>query len=372
MMQKPKVMTKKSFQWKTIPPIVRKSLQNIDHSLDSWEKQSTKVNHSRNILLLASLFVEIKAYKERKRNKMVENPTNNLRKRWQVVEELERQALDRMKWEQFTMRKMGAHHASPRGLSRGHAHERELFRNLKQHHGRDPGWSPSFGGGSLVSAHYEVRDQLVGVPQDVAGIMANANFENLTFAQFQRLANYFSGSNMSMQNPVHYARKEERINKYMLLPWGGQYCRPPMVPYTSGSGTDFVDMYAMDRYGNMMSVKSSQLLQDSSGAMSQFNHSSLNAGNDVICAGTIVIYEGKVKYLSNDSGHYKPSKKDLHDCLQAIVDEEHVELTDDAVIHCTAPPQMHWTRWRDFYNNVNAAGVPDGVDLSTLTAGCHR
>ena len=65
-------------------------------------------------------------------------------------------------------------------------------------------------------------------------------------------------------------------------------------------------MWAMDRYGNLF-VKSSQMLQQAA----YFNHSSFCAGNDVICAGTIVIDDGMLVYIDNQSGHYKPDRDQL-------------------------------------------------------------
>ncbi len=67
-------------------------------------------------------------------------------------------------------------------------------------------------------------------------------------------------------------------------------------------------MWSMDRYGNLF-VKDSQGLN----GKGYFNHSSFNAGNEVICAGMIVFNaNGVLVHIDNGSGHYQPPKSALH------------------------------------------------------------
>lgn len=47
----------------------------------------------------------------------------------------------------------------------------------------------------------------------------------------------------------------------------------------------------------------------------KFNHSSFLAGGEVLCAGEIVINNGKITHINNQSGHYGPPREDL---LKAI------------------------------------------------------
>ena len=72
--------------------------------------------------------------------------------------------------------------------------------------------------------------------------------------------------------------------------------------------------YAIDKYGNLF-------CRDDVAAPGQFNHSSFNAGKDVICAGFIKIENGDLKLISNNSGHYKPRPQQLHNAVQALINE---------------------------------------------------
>lgn len=52
---------------------------------------------------------------------------------------------------------------------------------------------------------------------------------------------------------------------------------------------------------------------------SSFHHSSFNSGKFVKCAGMLKLDQGKVAYVSNNSGHYKPGKNLLFNFVQEMV-----------------------------------------------------
>lgn len=89
-------------------------------------------------------------------------------------------------------------------------------------------------------------------------------------------------------------------------------------------GSIWADTYAVDKYGNLYSkpFKATRNLR--------FNHSSYCAGKEVICAGTICCREGKLVYVSNMSGHYKPSWRSVLAFLR-ILTEEGVDLSETMV-----------------------------------------
>ncbi|AQV98965.1 hypothetical protein BJN34_34365 [Cupriavidus necator] len=77
-----------------------------------------------------------------------------------------------------------------------------------------------------------------------------------------------------------------------------------------------VTAYAMDKYGSLF-IKDADPL----GEAMFFNHSSFNAGNDVICAGTLTVRDGSLRIIDNNSGHYKPTRENLHNCLSVLASE---------------------------------------------------
>jgi hypothetical protein len=78
--------------------------------------------------------------------------------------------------------------------------------------------------------------------------------------------------------------------------------------------------YAIDQYGDLISGDDAP--KSSIGKMLQshqrFNHSSLNAGKDVICAGVMKVENGRLTYIDNMSGHYKPTKRNLLNALELL------------------------------------------------------
>lgn len=87
----------------------------------------------------------------------------------------------------------------------------------------------------------------------------------------------------------------------------------------------------MDKYGNLMSVADDAQF-DGGTFRSEHRHSSLNAGNNVICAGYIKIVNGEVKYIDNKSGHYKPTEKDLAKAVLTLMNEHNLDLKTTQIV----------------------------------------
>jgi hypothetical protein len=115
---------------------------------------------------------------------------------------------------------------------------------------------------------------------------------------------------MGAQNEVLFFDKKERLEHMLVvnsagrLTWarnGQLFGTPVGSPY----------MYAMDGYGNLFAKP------DNLGA-TQFNHSSFNAGREVVCAGMIGGAGGFVHFISNESGHYQPDRGALYTCVRKL------------------------------------------------------
>jgi hypothetical protein len=110
---------------------------------------------------------------------------------------------------------------------------------------------------------------------------------------------------------VLFFDKQERL-EHMLVCLGGRLIRAKNNQlFSTPANSPF--MYAMDGYGNLFARA------DNLGA-EQFNHSSFNAGREVICAGMIGAQQGQLSFISNESGHYQPSRADLYSCVKKLLD----------------------------------------------------
>jgi hypothetical protein len=112
------------------------------------------------------------------------------------------------------------------------------------------------------------------------------------------------------QNRVLFFDKQERL-EHMLLVLGGRLIWAKNNKLFTTGNDPF--MYAMDSYGNLFARA------DNLGA-EQFNHSSFNAGREVICAGMICATDGQLDFISNASGHYQPTRSDLFSCVKKLRD----------------------------------------------------
>ncbi|MDP3407215.1 hypothetical protein [Bosea sp. (in: a-proteobacteria)] len=83
------------------------------------------------------------------------------------------------------------------------------------------------------------------------------------------------------------------------------------------------------------------------GSGGNFYHSSYLGGDPVLCAGTILIEQGMIKAVCNDSGHYQPDEANFMSFLQTLmmhgVNVQGIQIYDYARRHCVSG--------RDFIQN---------------------
>lgn len=149
--------------------------------------------------------------------------------------------------------------------------------------------------------------------------LANKSFDALTELEYDQLDQH-----LKRKNPVVYLKKLDRLKDMIFvevhLGSGAlklvDYKGNPYSTHTDGWGNELNhgNPYAIDRYGNLFSV-------DEVAHKGQFNHSSFNAGNDVVCAGMIHVVNGVLHKIDNNSGHYAPTQAQLHNAAQMIFAE---------------------------------------------------
>lgn len=110
-------------------------------------------------------------------------------------------------------------------------------------------------------------------------------------------------------NEVLFFDKQERLEHMLIVVNGLLLWARDNSPCTTPADQPF--MFAMDGYGNLFARA------DNLGA-SQFNHSSFNAGREVVCAGMIAVAAGLLHFISNESGHYQPDRGALFSCVQKL------------------------------------------------------
>jgi hypothetical protein len=333
----PEIWTQTTFQAQTDPKAVRKRLAEIDDLLRDWVPLKTAVaatSREERVKCLQKLagacmryLEEKEAKKQKKDTAFFGKPSARLLNRIDKVKILMGQVFLRLAYERYEYQKNAAGSVHKNltaarqqlsGLKGSYQHERTDFQTVKARDGL-AGTTTAINpvGASFVHKVLDQKDNLSeGAPPTIVALL-NKSFDTLTYAEFETLNRHFVGNlNIMGATPnVHFARKEERLRHMMLVPLDG------VLRTITG---DICNMgwagYALDSYGNLLVSKANAEWQGGPGG-AQFNHSTLAAGRDVICAGEMRIAKGLIKYISNESGHYQPTASQLANAILVLQEE---------------------------------------------------
>lgn len=330
----PTVWSIHHFKSETNPKLARKKLANVDHGLEVWGdvQRIGTVDAKLTALFQLKNYCDLyvtnqKAKKGRKEEKTLGKPSKTLINRINKTETLAKQVWERIAWETYHKRKANQPNqvgqSTHKAMLPGYSNERANFLKQKQQRGlagTNKVINPTSGSHVHDIHHgggWQAHNQ--NLPQGITDILAK-NYDQLTEPEFTRLMKYFKvtptadyyGGN---EQQVHYSRKDERIKERMLV------CDPIGRLLLNGSPANMdMAIWAMDTYGNLLGANP-QVHHQSDAGTGQWNHSSLNAGKDVICAGTMRIVGGQLTMISNESGHYQPNATKLSNAIATLVEE---------------------------------------------------
>jgi len=220
--------------------------------------------------------------------------------------------------DQYARRKAGGPKRQGTGLKEVYAHEGAAYKNLKaQGQFVDP-TQPRFAPSATLFHTKLYSDKRAG---GTAVARGEKQFKNLSFDEFMELDRL-----LASQYQVLYMSKMQRLS-YMAAIEDGRFYRATDGSLIDMPGTTVADdlgqgdagekataIFACDRYGGLFLVKND--LKDKDGKSIQLNHSTLLAGNEVLCAGTISIKKGVLMGITNLSGHYRPDTNALKGLLR--------------------------------------------------------
>jgi len=219
--------------------------------------------------------------------------------------------------DQYARRKAGGPKRQGASLKDVYVHEGQAYKNLKaQGQFVDPA-QPRFAPSATLFHSNAHSDPRAG---GTAFAQGQTPFNNLSFEEFMELDRL-----LASQYQVLYLSKMQRLS-YMAAIEGGRFYRVTTDSLLDMSGTTVEDdlgqgdagesataIFACDRYGGLFIVKND--MKDKDGNSIQLNHSTLLAGNEVLCAGTISVKKGVLRGVTNLSGHYRPDT----DALKALL-----------------------------------------------------
>jgi hypothetical protein len=336
---KPEIWSYDNFKTETNPKDVRKALAGIDELLKAWSAMKDGNSTEQRVLHLRKIahacvgyITEKEAKQAKKAAARFGKPSARLVNRITKVKQLVGQVFLRLAFEQYRYQKLVRSGdgtklkdapAQAAGLKSSYAHERSNFTAIKA-------------GQNLAGTQTAINPQGAGfVHQQMASanpaqapaaivVLLNKGFDALTLQEFNTLQAHFAQGQQGLGSVpyVHFARKDERFRELMLVPLDG------LLYLSSGAVCNTKwNAYALDLYGNLLIAKANRSWVHGQSS-AQFNHSTLAAGRDVICAGEIRIEQGLIKYISNESGHYKPTAAQLVNAILALSEEYTLPLVE--------------------------------------------
>ena len=328
-------------------------LKAIDARLGAAELNPTAAN-------LIAVYTAACAWGWRKAKKHGDKRTENFSLRLQkvqvLVQEVEQQlgllGLDvpslRKAVLSYEKKKMSGKKGGLRSLGKGYSHERKEFLNTKRGGvSKDQAIAPKAGSlvGEVLKATGAAKLKAVkasdGTVADLASNRGGVNLltrvhgkeiKQISSSEYEDIvAMVEAGEYMGMvsqKSEVNFVRKTDRVSKFLAWCENGLFYKQNGIPHTSTGH----ELYAMDKYGSLITMpvglffnKTTRVYDGTGDA--QHNHSSLNAGGDVICAGEIEFLNGKITYISNESGHYKPKARQLQNCVNSLNLADEADLT---------------------------------------------
>jgi len=220
--------------------------------------------------------------------------TDLVAKRSVAVNTLAQQAFARYQYEHFETRKR---HATPnqrvRSLQGGYRHERITYIESDK---------------TMALSGSTVSSLIKNAPS--IGLKKPPSFNSMTTTEFGQLIDEYA-EGMLLEPEVRFFTKQERIGRLAVILNGRFYSGPRILLDTQGDEWAFV----IDAYGNLYTTD--QNVESTLLPMHQqrFNHSTLNAGKEVICAGILMADQGYLTYIDNASGHYKPTRRNVFEAL---------------------------------------------------------
>lgn len=284
------------------------NMHEIDVALQAWERACAKPDHDIKLQCLLGLQLACSRWLQRKRGKA----SNLCNFRRPAVQEVNVQARNAV---QFLERK-GADKGNPtKALHGKYALERQHYEAL--HKQSNPRSASAIGAEGLRTA--TINDFLTYDGDDAGRVQYHNRASRMAMLAYLEGGRFYHGNNLlsSTIGPL----------------WGGR-----LECY----------VYAVDRHGNMFAREIiGQQLEG------YFNHSSFCAGRQVLCAGTVAFWEGRLKYISNKSGHYQPTPENLQNYL-VMLGQEGVDLAEVAVDAQSGPDTFHKCRATTFVANPRA------------------
>jgi hypothetical protein len=248
-----------------------------------------------------------------------------------------------------------AFYVVPKALQGGYQNERRSYLG----HGKTQAYAAT----NIVGEMDYMHDDAATIPKTfsrglVQKIQAHGKkaLDQLTAEEWEQIGQHTESGNMWQ---VFYMNKIERL-RYLLRPdnhtgllmdWQDQPANLGQVQnwacYANhpSDSPHAISLYAMDEHGMLFSGQLTDITQLVGGGR-YINHSSFLSGDDIICAGSLVIENGRLKLITNNSGHYCPPLRCLRNALR-VLNADGVDLTQTTAVALAFEGHQEYVQWYD-------------------------
>ena len=194
------------------------------------------------------------------------------------------------------------------------------------------------------------RQKLTGHLKKLQGVTVNDYVDELKILAAGSAANL-------LQKDLIYLSKTDRVNNRLTFREDGRF-------YPSGNDQPYS---SLPQIGDLFVMDTMELLYVSQlKAAGKFHHSSFFSGRPVLCAGEIMFAAGRITFISNTSGHYRPSVQDLIQCVTVLRDKYDCDLTQIKVEVVTGS-KWKTDRWPSAHEFLKRQGVPQATSVQAAT-----
>lgn len=326
--QIPMVMTLKEFKKASTPKNFLKRgrgalLTNIDKTLDAYHKlggTADKVSKDEKLCLMVLVqhcrnWLIAKAHKD----------TTTFKLRQEAVNEVVSAATGRLAYGPMSSAKETGKKSDTKTLSAGYAQERAHYEATNKAVNPASGSTMSYLLEQFTGPFASMPEEIARQNQELQSILVKP-FASLTDAEFVKLYEKLTDTEkwsaaIGQPATVLFLKKNQRL-RFLSWPDEGMLYNDTGPLDTKGQSW----MYAMDCYGSLFTTfkkdanEKTKFVEFEQDQANMFNHSSFLAGKDVICAGMLEATKGQLMFIDNSSGHYKPSREHLMNCLNVLKD----------------------------------------------------
>lgn len=328
----------------------RAKLAKIDAALAVWTQSNGNASPKDRAFMLLNVVHQCSKWLGHKAKKVIKNRKGEklVIRRQTAIRRLQQEALGRLNSNQlgrglqnrlktFEDRKKVGKHGNLRGLSQGYQQERESY--MKRTKTQLP-----YSGSTAHESFEQLKNgtETFDLTPEQIGFVLDTGMPNMPVDSFEFLAS---------KGYIPYTAYMDKIHrlKHMAIvdPADGLFydVHDNGISFTEiGFGGYTLEPYAMDRYGNLFTKKikggkTKTTVNWGEVIQGSMNHSTFNSGNDVVCAGMVHIggsdpnTPGKINHIDNNSGHYKPTRAHLWQCVR-ILAEQGADLQNTRVQVC--------------------------------------